>query len=123
VLVDAYDEYPHSKFFLQWVAKKKDQSQVVGTVSVEEINRVGVYRLSVPKFAVELDGSEFIELTAVNQYTREVQILQVKPVAIGKYHFDYTDSPSPGVVLDSRKLDQAIKKLPLNLDYYVRPTF
>jgi hypothetical protein len=117
ILLDAEADFPHSKIYLQWIAKhEKKDDQVVASASVIEINNVGVFKLSVPKISKSKDGNS-IEVTAVNQYSHGVQSLLISPGSLESYELDYISQPYSEIV------DSAVKQIPMSLDYYVRPTF
>lgn len=118
ILMDAKGEHPHSKIFLQWV-KQTDSGQepaVIAMAPVDEINNVGAYALSVPRI-LQSDDGYVVELTAINQYSRVVQNIHLVPTELGRYRFRYAASQT------TDQVNAAVNKIPLKLDYYVRPTF
>ncbi|MFT5574585.1 MAG: hypothetical protein ACI89D_000092 [Bermanella sp.] len=56
ILMDAKEDYPHSKIYLQWVKQSNadEDAVVVAVAPVVEINNAGVYTLSAPRI-VQLD--------------------------------------------------------------------
>lgn len=120
ILMDANEDFPHSKIYLQWVKQSAsaagDKASIVAMTPIAEINNVGAYKLSVPR--IVQSGDRFVvELTAINQYSRAVQSIQLLPGNIGQYQFRYASTSY------AEKVDAAVNKIPLKLDYYVRPTF
>lgn len=118
ILMDANEDYPHSKIYLQWVQQSvtDDQASIVAIAPIAEINNVGAYKLSVPRIVQSQEGF-VVELTAINQYSRAVQNIQLLPKQAGQYRFKYVSTPY------TEQVNAAVNKIPLKLDYYVRPTF
>lgn len=118
ILMDAKEQFPHSKIFLQWIEQSspEEEGRVVAMAPVVEINNVGVYKLSVPRIVPSGENS-LVELTAINQYSQVVHHIQLLPQSVGRYQFRYTSKPY------SDRVDAAVGRIPLNLNFYVRPTF
>lgn len=118
ILMDAKEDFPHSKIYLQWVKQSgaDEEAAIVAVAPIAEINNVGVYTLSVPRI-VQLGDRFVVELTAINQYSRSVQNIQLSPEALGRYRFKYASTPY------TEQVNAAVNKIPLKLEYYVRPTF
>ena len=120
VLLDSQNDFPHSKIYLQWIGQDETTgklvNEVLATVPLVEINNVRVYKLSIPRI-ITADDKSTVEVTAINQYSQEVQNLQILPTSFGRYELSYVSRPTTEVV------DQVVTKIPLTLEYYVRPTF
>jgi hypothetical protein len=120
ILLDANEDFPHSRIYIQWIASvdpdAKEDNQIIATASVVEINQASVFKLSVPRISDSGNGNA-IDIQAVNQYTQEVQNLRIAPSVVGDYDFSYVQAP------DAKTMNTAVEKIPLVLDYYVRPTF
>ncbi|MFT5033213.1 MAG: hypothetical protein ACI9OO_001145 [Bacteroidia bacterium] len=56
-------------------------------------------------------------MTAINQYSRTVQNIQLSPEALGRYQFKYASTPY------AEQVNAAVNKILLKLNSYVRPTF
>ncbi len=119
VMLERTVRAPLGKLYLQWIEKDEaDKVRVVDSVSVEEINNVGVYILKQPKILTSKKGKEGqVLISAVNQYTDVSSELKITPGAIGRYQVSYSSGPV------SEKLDDAVLEIPVALDYYLRPTF
>lgn len=118
VLLDDEGDHPHSKIYLQWIAQVKNaDDRIFGSTAVDEINSSGVYKLSVPRINRVSDSHAFVELTAVNQYTSRVHKLTIEPGRVNQYELVF------GKEVDDNLVDKAVSDIPLNLDYYARPTF
>ncbi|MDX1733551.1 MAG: hypothetical protein R3228_04260 [Halioglobus sp.] len=118
ILLDVDNEHPHSRLYLQWIAESEQAGdRVMGSTAVAEVNNSGVYKLSIPRIKRVAERAVSVEVTAVNQYTRNVQQLEISPRAVSEYTLEFA---SDG---DLAAVDRAVGDIPLNLDYYSRPTF
>ena len=117
VVLEKTEQAPHGKLYLQWIEMDaKSEVHVVESVSIDEINNVGVYSLTLPKIVSSREGDEVV-IHAVNQYTHDSNELKIIPQAVGKYRIEFTAQTA------NVNLDNAVLELPVLLDYYSRPTF
>lgn len=115
--LDTKAQHPHSKIYLQWIEKAMNkQDRVVASTAVTEINNAGVFKLSIPTIIQGKEG-DTVQVTAVNEYSQAVQSLWITPAGITHYQLSYVSVPNSGIV------DSTVDKIPIYLDFYVRPSF
>lgn len=120
ILLESSQIPPHSKIYIQWIESPQGNEQqdgkITATTPVREINNAQVFNLSAPTISNQ-DSAAAIALKATNQYTQQVQHVQIVPGNVGQYTLNYTSG------LDVEVVEKAVRKIPAALDYYVRPTF